>query len=243
LGPLTTTQGNYKYVVMAVEYFTKWIEAKPLVTIAAVGLKRFFWQNIICRFGVPKKITVDNTKQFHCDIFKDFCHQMGVEAAFALVYHTQSNGAVEKANALIFIAIKKTLENQPKGKWAEELPRSVWSHNTSVCRETKFTPFKFLYGEEPVTPEEIKSHSARTRAEATYSPTEAESKDLLEPDCMKAVENLQSYQNETRAWRHKKVKQHHIEAGDLVLLRSLHMEASEKLQPKWSEPFIVTEKT
>jgi hypothetical protein len=66
MGPLTTTQGNYKYVVVTVEYFTKWIEVKPLVNIAAAGLKRFFWWNIICRFGVPRKITVDNTKQFDC---------------------------------------------------------------------------------------------------------------------------------------------------------------------------------
>jgi hypothetical protein len=43
MGPLTTTQGNYKYVVVTVEYFTKWIEVKPLVNIAAAGLKRFFW--------------------------------------------------------------------------------------------------------------------------------------------------------------------------------------------------------
>jgi hypothetical protein len=46
VGPLTA-QGNYKYTVVAVKYFTKWIEAKPLVNIAASGLKRFFWQNII----------------------------------------------------------------------------------------------------------------------------------------------------------------------------------------------------
>jgi hypothetical protein len=182
------------------------------------GLRRFFWQNIICRFGVPNKITVDNAKQFDCHIFKDFCHQMGVEAALASVYHPQSNGVVEKANALIFTAIKKILENQPEGNWVEELLRSVWSHTTSICRATKFTPFKLLYREEHVTLEEIKLCSARTRAEATYSPTEAESKDLLEPECMKAVENLQSYQNETRAWRDKKVKPKHIEARDLVLL-------------------------
>jgi hypothetical protein len=94
-----------------------------------------------------------------------------------------------------------------------------------------------LYGEETVTPVEIKFRSARTSAEATCSPTEAESKDLLEPKHMKAVENLQSYQNETRAWRDKKVKPKHIEAGDLVLMRSPHME------PKWTEPFVVTKKT
>jgi hypothetical protein len=100
-------------------FHQKWIEVNPLVNIAAAGLRRFFWQNIICHFRVPRKITVDNAKQFNCHIFEDFCHQMGVEAAFASVYHPQPNGAVEKANALIFTAIKKILENQPKGKWAK----------------------------------------------------------------------------------------------------------------------------
>jgi hypothetical protein len=135
---------------------------------------------------------------------------MGVEAALASVYHPQSKGAVEKANALIFTAIKKILESHSKGKWAEELLRAVWTHNTSICRAKKFTPFKLLYGEEPVTPEEIKLHNARTNTEAIYSPTEAESKDLLEPERMKAVKNLQSYQKETKAWRDKKVKLKHI---------------------------------
>jgi transposase InsO family protein len=97
--------------VVVVEYFIKWIEAKPLVNIATAGLKRFFWQNIICHFGVPKEITIDNAKQFNYHIFKDFCHQMGVEAAFTSVYHPQSNGGVKKANTLIFTSIKKILEN------------------------------------------------------------------------------------------------------------------------------------
>jgi hypothetical protein len=76
VGPLTIAQGNYKYIVLAVEYFTKAIEAKPLVNIIEVGLKRFFWQNIICRIRVLRKIIVDNAKQFDCDIFKEFYHQM-----------------------------------------------------------------------------------------------------------------------------------------------------------------------
>jgi hypothetical protein len=123
------------------------------------------------------------------------------------------------------------------------LSRAIWSHNTSICRATNFTPFRLLYGEEPVTLEEIKLCSARTKAEAIYSPTEAESKDLLEPEHMKVVENLQSYQNELRAWRDKKVKQKHIEARDLVLLRSPCTEASGKLEPKWIGSFHVTENT
>jgi hypothetical protein len=193
VGPLTTAQGNYKFAVVAVEYFTKWIEVKPLVNIALARLKKFFWQNVICHFGVPTEITVDNAKQFDCHLFKDFCYQMGVKAAFTSVYHPQSNGALEKANALIFIAIKKILESQSQGKWAEELPRVVWSHNTSIYRATKFTPFKLLYGEELVTLEEIKLRSAIISTEAIYCPTEAKSKDLLEPERMKVVKKLLFY--------------------------------------------------
>jgi IS30 family transposase len=96
---------------VAVEYFTKWIEPKPLVNITVVGLKRFFLQNIIYCFGVSRKITVNNAKQYDCITFKEFCHQMGVKAAFASVYHPWSNGAVEKANALIFSAVMKILED------------------------------------------------------------------------------------------------------------------------------------
>jgi hypothetical protein len=54
LGPLPPSQGNLRYVVVAVEYFSKWIEAKPLATITSVTVQKFFWQNIVCRFGVPK---------------------------------------------------------------------------------------------------------------------------------------------------------------------------------------------
>jgi transposase InsO family protein len=60
---------------------------------------------------VPREITVDNAKQFDWHLFKDFCYQMVVEAAFASVQHPQSNGVVERANTLIFTAIKKIIES------------------------------------------------------------------------------------------------------------------------------------
>jgi hypothetical protein len=55
----------------------------------------FFWQNIMCRYGVPQQITVDNAKYFDSGMFKDFCHQDGTKVSFASVYHAQSNGVVE----------------------------------------------------------------------------------------------------------------------------------------------------
>jgi hypothetical protein len=82
LCPLPPAQGNLKYIVVAVEYFSKWIEAKPLATITLAMVQKFLWQNIVCRFGVPKAITVDNGTQFDAETFKAFCDQIGTKIHF-----------------------------------------------------------------------------------------------------------------------------------------------------------------
>jgi hypothetical protein len=108
---------------------------------------------------------------------------------------------VERDNALIFEAIKKILEGEKNGKRVEVMPRVVWSHNTTVSRATNFTPFRLLFRAEAVLPEEIKHRSLRTAIEVPPCPSKAEDKDLLEPNMLKAVANLQKYQDEIRAWR------------------------------------------
>jgi hypothetical protein len=153
-----------KYVVVAVEYFSKWIEAKPLAIITSVTVQKFFWQNIVCCFGVPKAITVDNGIQFDAETFKDFCDQIGTKIHFASVRHVESNGLVERANCIIMTGIMKLIFNQPRGKWPDELIKVVWSHNTTVSRSTGFTPFKLLFGDEAITSEEAKAGSIRTVA-------------------------------------------------------------------------------
>jgi hypothetical protein len=90
-----------------------------------------------------------------------------MKITFASVYHPQSNGVVERANSLIFEAIKEILEGEKKGKWAEVMPTVVWSHNTTVCRATNFTPFWLMYGAEAVLRKEVKHRSLRT---ATKTP-------------------------------------------------------------------------
>jgi hypothetical protein len=67
VGPLPTDQGNFKFVVVAVEYFTKWIETRPVATI-----RKFFWQQIVCRFDVPRELAVDNGKNFDCQDFREY---------------------------------------------------------------------------------------------------------------------------------------------------------------------------
>jgi transposase InsO family protein len=76
-------------------------------------VKKFFWQNIIYRFGAPRTLIVDNGKQFDLDKFKEFCKSQGTTIAFASVYHPESNG-VERANKVVFSAITKTLFNLHK---------------------------------------------------------------------------------------------------------------------------------
>ena len=95
---------------------------------------------------------------------------MGTKAIFASVYHPQSNGAVERANDIIFGSIKKCLFDQKKNKWADELPKVIWSHNTSESRTTKFTPFRLLYGVEAMTPEELKNRSLRVTHQVEATP-------------------------------------------------------------------------
>jgi hypothetical protein len=62
VGPLPTTQGNCKFAAVAVDYFTKWVEAKVLANITTPTIQNFFWQNIICILRVPRELSVDNRK-------------------------------------------------------------------------------------------------------------------------------------------------------------------------------------
>lgn len=84
-------------------------EAKAFARITSGTLISFVWQRIVCRFGIPAYITVDNSKQFDCTEFRNFCGELGICLAFASVYHPQSNGAIERANGTIFTAIAKSL--------------------------------------------------------------------------------------------------------------------------------------
>jgi IS30 family transposase len=101
-GKLTLAQGNYTFAIVTVEYLTKWVEAKHVTNITSTTIQRFFWQNVIRRYGVRQQITIGNAKYFDSAMFKDFCHQVGMKVSFASVYHPQSNGAVERGNSLIF---------------------------------------------------------------------------------------------------------------------------------------------
>ncbi|CAO2190587.1 unnamed protein product [Urochloa humidicola] len=239
VGPLPTALGSLRNAVVAVEYFSKWLEAEPMSAITSVNIIKFLWKNIICRFGIPRELTVDNGKQLDCDRFVSYCDNMGTKVCFASVYHPQSNGACERANGSILTALSKRIFDQPKGTWAGELPGILWALRTSEARPTGFTPFKLLFREEAVTPEEAALQSLRVTETATPE-AEATVKDLTEETRLAAVENLERYRRETAAWRNKRIKVREFKEGQLVLRRRRNADTLGKFESKWEGPFVVT---
>jgi transposase InsO family protein len=188
---------------------------------------------------MPKAITVDNGTQFDAETFKDFCDQIGTKIHFASVRHPESNGLVERANGIIITGIMKLIFNQPRGKWPDELIKVVWSHNTTMSRSTGSTPFKLLFGDKAITPEEAKAGAIRT---ATSVEDEADyyvAKDTIEGTRLQAVENINKYQAETIKWSDRKVRLKNIKPGHLVLRRVANPDIVGKLQLKWEDPFLV----
>jgi hypothetical protein len=210
--------------------------SQAVSTITSKTAQKFFWQNIVCRFRVPSELTVDNGKQFDSQDFRDFCFSIGTKHVFASVYHPQSNGVIECTNGKIFTAIKKRLLDDKKGKWADQLPKVVWALNTTECRATGFTPFRLLYGSEAMTPQKAWSH--RTSTSAVPDVDEPMSKDLIDRDHVLALQALNKYQAQTKAWRNNAVVPREFNKGDLVLVRTTRTESRGKLEPKWEGPFI-----
>ncbi|GJX17128.1 reverse transcriptase domain-containing protein [Tanacetum coccineum] len=153
--------GRVKFFIVAMVYFTKWIEAKAMAIITGSQVKKFVWDNIVCRFGLPGEIVSDNGKQFSDNPFKDWCKKLNITKCFALVKHPQSNGLVERANRSLGEGIKARLGEGNKN-WIEELPHVLWAHCTMIKSSHGDTPFSLTYGTEAVIPAEIGMLTYRT---------------------------------------------------------------------------------
>jgi hypothetical protein len=188
---------------------------------------------------VSKAITVDNRTQFDAEMFKAFCDQIGTKMHFASVRYPKSNGLVERSNGSIITGIMKSIFNQPKGKWSDELIKVVWNHSMVVSRSTGLTPFKLLVWDETITPEEARTGSIRTLALSEDEEDCKITKDTIEGTRLQAIEHINKYQAETVKWRDWKVRLKNIKPGHLVLRRVANPDTVGKLQLKWEGPFIV----
>ena len=98
VGPLPRGKGQVKFLLVAIDYFIKWVEAEALSTITEAKIQSFVWKNIICRFGIPQIIISDNGRQFNSQGFKDFCSSLGIKNYFSSPGHPQANKQIEVTN-------------------------------------------------------------------------------------------------------------------------------------------------
>ena len=87
VGPLPLGKGQVKFLLVAIDYFTKWVEAEALATITKAKIRNFVWKNVICRFEIPMTIISDNGRQFDNQGFKDFCSNLGIKNQFSSLRH------------------------------------------------------------------------------------------------------------------------------------------------------------
>ncbi|KAL5581058.1 hypothetical protein UlMin_013500 [Ulmus minor] len=130
IGPLPTARGQFKYAVVAIDYYTKWVEAEALAKITEQNVTAFIWKNIVCRFGVPRELVSDHGTQFENEKLQSICDRLGIKKVFSSPAHPKSNGQVEAVNKTIKQTLKKKLEKS-KGAWVDELPLVLWAYRTS----------------------------------------------------------------------------------------------------------------
>ena len=87
VGPFLKAAGQLKYLVVAVDYSTKWIEAKSLVKITAKNVLRFFKRNILARFRISTLVVSDNGTQCTDRKFQDYLRNLNIKQSFTSVKH------------------------------------------------------------------------------------------------------------------------------------------------------------
>ena len=121
MGPFLVAAQQLKFLIVGIDYFTKWVEAEALATITEKNVRSFVWRHIICRYEIPRVLVSNYEKQFDNDSFKDFCSQLGIKNHYSSPAHPQANEQVEITNQSLLKIIKTRLEGA-KGIWPEELP-------------------------------------------------------------------------------------------------------------------------
>jgi hypothetical protein len=225
-------------MLVAVDKFTKWIEAAPVTTQDSKAAINFI-KSIVFRFGVPHSIIIDNSTNFTSKEFKDYCEGLGIKLKFTSVAHLKTNGQVEKANGLICSRIKKQLLaplEKAKNDWIDELPSVLWSLRTTPNAATQETPFFLVHGAEAVLPVEITHEAPRivTYDETTSTEALQDDVDALDKarDVALARASLQNYHS-------TRVRPRSFVVGDLVL--RLKQDGHGKLESPWVGPYIMTE--
>ncbi|KAK2370658.1 hypothetical protein QL285_083688 [Trifolium repens] len=240
---------NQRYILVGIDYFTKWIEAIPLPNVDQEAVIGFIQNHIIYRFGIPETITTDQGSVFTGRKMQEFAQEIGFRLLTSTPYYAQANGQVEAANKIIINLIKKHIAQKPRN-WHKTLDQVLWACRNSPKESTNTTPFRLTYGHDAVLPVEIHLQSARVQRQMEipldhyYQMMSDELVDLDE-ERLSALEVLARQKEKVARAYNKKVKSKSFNLGDLVWKVILPMDKKDRVlgkwSPNWEGPFKVVQ--
>jgi hypothetical protein len=234
-GTIPRAVSGYRFLFVAIDKFTKWPEATPVVNITQ-GTAVAFLKSIVCRFGVPSRIITDNGTQFKRRLFQEYCEGIGTQLYFASVAHPKSNDQAERANAEILRGLKtRTYDCLKKhgANWVNELPCVLWGNQTTPSRATRETPFFLVYGAEACLPPKIIMGAPQVQSfdESMQEQLRREDVDFIDERRWRAAIRNAWYNQALRSYHQRFVHSWELRVEDLVLRRVLNREGLHKPSP------------
>ncbi|CAM8928875.1 unnamed protein product [Rhodiola kirilowii] len=144
MGPFPSSYGN-QYILVAVDYVSKWVEAVASPTCDAKVVTKLFKKIIFPRFGVPRTVISDGGSHFKKKHFEALLRKYGVSHKVVTPYHPQTSGQVEISNREIKAILEKTVGSSRKD-WSSKLDDALWAYRTAFKTPIGMSPYRLIYG-------------------------------------------------------------------------------------------------
>ena len=154
VGPLPPTANGDRYILVFVDYFTRWVEAFPVANLDTQSFVKCLMDGIVSRFGVPEQLLSDRGTNFVSNLAQSFYDTLGIRKLTSTAYHPQTQGLVERFNATL-ISMLKTYVNEQQTDWDVYLPRVLFAYRTSYHETLQDSPFFSLFGRDPKLPLDV----------------------------------------------------------------------------------------